>query len=106
MGLLPLEGKLAAGKSPEDTSELAGTGGTQKLWTEFTTNQECDLFSFLNPIKGTVTLQVPKGQTEATEQELTAEGKLSKGLTWYSTSVYLTGKVKLKLASGKAWSFH
>ena len=106
LGFVALEAKLAVGKSPEDAAELAGTGGTQKLWTEFTTNEECDLFSFLNPVKGTVTLQAPKGQTEAAEQEFTAEGKLSKGLTWFQQTAYLTGKVKLKLASGKAWSFH
>jgi hypothetical protein len=53
-----------------------------------------------------VTLEVPTGQTEAVEQEFVGEGEAAKGLTWYEQPVYLNGKLKLKLASGKAWSFH
>jgi hypothetical protein len=103
IGLLALEAKMAVGKSPEDASEFTATNST-KLWTEFVTNEECNVLSTYNPIKGSVTLQAPKGQTEVAEQEFI--GHLTTGLKWYSQTVYLSGKVKLKLASGKAWSFH
>ena len=53
-----------------------------------------------------MTLQAPKGKTEATEQEFAGEGKLGRELTWSGSEVSFTGKLKLKLASGKTWSFH
>ena len=105
IGLLPLEAKMALGKAPEDTAELAGTG-TVKAWTEFWPNEECEELNGPDTIRGSVTIQAPKGQTEATEQEFVGEGSLSNGLKWYAQSVYFSGKFKLKLASGKAWSFH
>jgi hypothetical protein len=101
-----LVAKLAAGKSPEDTTELAGENSS-KTWFSFEPKEACIFFGGEDgSIKGTATLKTPKGQTEATEQELVGEGEASSGLSIYSYPVYFTGKVKLKLASGKAWSFH
>jgi hypothetical protein len=107
-GTLPLEGKLSLGtKSPEDSLELYPVTGT--TWTESLRTEECSLFSEgNNPTKGTLTLKVPTGQTETVEQGLLGEGEASKGLYGWNTSEpwYLTGSVKLKLASAKAFSFH
>ena len=105
IGLAVAEAKLAAGKSPEDTAELAATGSPKTLF-QFFTNENCDALPYDNVVQGSVTLQAPKGQTEAAEQEFTGEGMLSKNLKIEGKPVYLTGKLKLKLASGKAWSFH
>ena len=105
IGLQTLEAKMTAGKSPEDTAELASTFGSGKLWFEFQGAEGCEAFDGKGTIKGAVTLQAPKGQTETTEQELTGEGKLGKELTWSGSNVSFTGKLKLKLASGKTWSY-
>ena len=79
IGLAVSEAKLATGKSPEDTAELAATNTTKTLF-QFTTNEDCDALPYDNVVKGSVTLQALKGQTEATEQEFVGEGTLSKHL--------------------------
>jgi hypothetical protein len=99
----PLEAKMSLGQSPEDSAELTAPS---KEWFVFSGGSECNAFLNESPIKGTVTLKAPKGQTEATEQEFVGQGEASKGLTWNAQPAYLTGRFKLKLASGKAWSFH
>jgi hypothetical protein len=96
-----LEAKLAlGGKSPEDLAEFA-----KATWTQFWIDSDCsweggDLFI----ISGTQTVKVPTGQTESTEQELVFEK--APGLSSEDGPVYITGKIKLKLASGEKWSFH
>ena len=105
IGLAVTEAKLATGKSPEDTAEFAATSTTKTLF-QFFTNEDCDALPYDNVVQGSVTLQDLKGQTEAAEQEFVGEGTLSKNLKIEGKPVYLTGKLKLKLASGKAWSFH
>ena len=79
--------------------------GRQTLF-QFFTNENCGALPYDDVVQGSVTLQAPKGQTEAAEQEFAGEGTLSKNLKIEGKPVYLTGKLKLKLASGKAWSFH
>jgi hypothetical protein len=100
----PLEAKMSAGKSPEDAAEVVGT--REKIWF----NEQLGGCFILGEtewsIKGTSVLKAPKTQTEATEQEFVGPGEAGKGLTWYEQPVYLSGKLKFKLASGKAWSFH
>jgi hypothetical protein len=106
IGLGVAEAAFATGKSPEDTAELAGTDSV-KILIDFSSDEECTFFSGgFNPLEGSVTLKLPKGQTEATKQEFVGEGTASKNLKLEKTLVYVTGKLKLKLASGKAWSFH
>jgi hypothetical protein len=96
-----LEAKMAlGGKSPEDLAEFAKANWT-KFWIESTCSWEGgDLFT----ISGTLTVKVPTGRTESTEQELVFEK--APGLSSEDGPVYITGKIKLKLASGEKWSFH
>jgi hypothetical protein len=54
---------------------------------------------------GTLTLLAPSGQTEAAEQTVTSAGKES-GLNLLGYPLYISGGLKLKLASGSNWSFH
>jgi hypothetical protein len=57
-------------------------------------------------LRGSAKLIMPKGREESAEQALTftsGEGELKWGS---NVGVILKGSAKLKLASGKAWSFH
>jgi hypothetical protein len=102
-----LTAKMSLGsKSPEDGVELKPSLGNE--WFAFGGRGSCEISSIDSEgsIIGTVTLKAVKGQTEAVEQEFVGEGEAGKGLTRYGAPVYFTGKFKLKLASGKAWSFH
>jgi hypothetical protein len=100
-----LEAKLALGKSPEDLAEF---GKAKALWTEFWLDSDCGWGGGNHfVVTGALTVKMPTGQTEATEQELVFEN--SSGLTWGGnpgSPVYIKGKIKLKLASGAKWSFH
>jgi hypothetical protein len=71
---------------------------------------ECDLGES-TVIVGKFAMKMVTGQQEKTEQEFVGEGEASKGLEivgWGKPypPVYITGKFKLKLASGDEWSFH
>ncbi len=104
----PLEAKLSLGTSPEDGAELTPKSPFAPNWLEFKVS-ECNLLGEADhPISGTLALKLAKGQTEAVEQEFVGEGEASKGLYGFNSKepIYVTGKFKLKLASGKAWSFH
>ena len=101
-----LEGKLSAGTLSEDLTEITPLGGTHEVFRT-KIREGCVLLGGDElTIKGTTTLKSPQGKTEAAEQEFAGEGETGKGLTWDEQPVYLTGKLKLKLATGKAWSFH
>ncbi len=68
-------------------------------------------YSGLEGIIGKFAMKLVKGQEEKTEQEFVGEGEASKELKlvgWMEPEppVYITGKLKLKLESGSAWSFH
>jgi hypothetical protein len=64
--------------------------------------------TFQQFMEGHVTFTMPKGREEAVEQTFVAQGTKESpdGLTFLKDPANLTGKFKLKLASGKAWSFH
>jgi hypothetical protein len=105
----PLEAKMALEKSSEDSAEIKPNTG--KTILEFTISEESTGCGAIGdqgrqPLKGTLTIKAPNGQKEAVEQEFVGEGESSSGLTFSSAPVYVTGKFKLKLASGKQWSFH
>jgi hypothetical protein len=59
---------------------------------------------------GAVTLNMTQGQHENTEQTLEGQGTKESPSELrtvnFGDPTYITGKLKLKLASGKAWSFH
>jgi hypothetical protein len=56
------------------------------------------------PVKGVVTLTLPKGQVAATEQEIVANTGGSE-LDIGSSEAKLKGKARLKLKSGSTWNF-
>ena len=60
-------------------------------------------------MKGQITFSMPKGREEAVEQTIVGQGakESPSELTFLPKEhpAYLTGKFKIKLASGKAWSF-
>jgi hypothetical protein len=108
----PLEAKLALGAiSPEDAAEFSAVNA-RKQWMEVNLREDgCASLIGIAPgneweIRGKLTVKVPTGQQESTEQELVFEH--AEGLYSFNTGqpVSITGKLKLKLASGKAWSFH
>jgi hypothetical protein len=56
-------------------------------------------------LTGKAKLLLPKGREESAEQGLTFTSGYGE-LKWGSAEITLGGSVKLKLTSGKAWSFH
>lgn len=99
---LKLEAALGS-KSPEDTVLLKPVTGT--VFAEFTLQGASCLSAGVVQLKGNPRLTMPKGREELAEQEL----RMSTGageLNWSGLEVLLSGKVKIKLASGKGWSFH
>jgi hypothetical protein len=98
---LTLEAALGS-KSPEDTLVLKPTTGT--IVAEYTLEgSKCALAGVVQ-LKGKMQFTLPKGREELASQEVLVR---SGGyLTWGAAGVTLGGKVKFKLASGKAWSFH
>ncbi len=108
-----VEGAAAAeGTAPEDKLLLAPT--LNEDLNEFWLNEEenCSLRegSFQQFMKGQITFSMPKGREEAVEQTIVGQGakESPSELTFLPKEhpAYLTGKFKIKLASGKAWSFH
>ena len=110
----PTEAALTKGAS-EDTALLTGLGTKKNIWQlEFNEGDSCGQAGWAFDLRGHVTLALPAGQTEAAEQTVSfvAEKESTSGLQMEATEggsyggVTTTGKLKLKLASGKAWSFH
>jgi hypothetical protein len=71
---------------------------------------KCSLAGEGHAIEGSFNMKLPTSGTESVEQQFVGEGEASKGLRMVGFEnpeppVYLTGKFKLKLTSGLAWSF-
>lgn len=98
---LKLEAALG-GKSPEDTLVLKPVTGT--TWAEFVV--EGGTCSGDDRLQGKATFVLSKGREEAAEQELYFGQKESGELKIGAVGAELKGKIKLKLASAKGWSFH
>jgi hypothetical protein len=99
---LVLEAALGS-KSPEDTLVLKPATGTIVAEYAFI-GESCGLAGVVQ-LKGKMKFVMPKGREELAEQELlvrAGEGELKSG----SAEVVLGGKIKAKLTSAKAWSFH
>ncbi len=100
MSAAPEDKLLLAAKVSEDLNEF---------W--FNEGDICSLLegSFQQFMKGQVTFSMPKGREEAVEQTIVGQGakESPSELTFLPKEhpAYLTGKLKIKLASGKAWSF-
>jgi hypothetical protein len=102
---LKLEASLGA-KSPEVTLVLKPVTG--ETFAEFTLEggEQCGLGVQHLKIKGKATLTLPTGREEAAEQLLSFNVPLSSGELVGIGAAGLEGSASLKLASGKAWSFH
>jgi hypothetical protein len=100
----PFEATMTAGTYPEDKLALSPKGGN---FFYFTLDGSCALAGEIE-LDSKWTLLAPKGQEELTEQTFVGQGSKEKpaGFTWGNQPIYLTGKFKLKLASGSPWSFH
>jgi hypothetical protein len=104
----PLKVEAALGaKSPEDTVLLKPV--TKPAFAEFTlTGGGCPWAGVIG-VRGKATLTLPKGREELAEQELSlyVNAESLEELVWENIPpMTLEGKVKLKLTSGKVWSFH
>jgi len=101
----PLSVEAALGsKSPEDTLLLKPSAGAGTTFLEFKLEGERCALAGKKLVTGQAVFTLPKGREEAAEQLLNVhtEGELKMA----SFSFTLRGEVKLKLASGKNWSFH
>jgi hypothetical protein len=103
IGTSPLTTTFTDGTSPEDHGQFTTVeeGG---FWTAFEP-KGCLLENGPITVYGTLAVKLPHGQTASTEQELVFEK--APGLYAYentSEPVYITGKAKLKLASGDTWN--
>ena len=98
---LTLEAALGS-KSPEDTLLLKPTTGT--VFAEFKISGTSCSIAGVNKLTGQATFILPKGREELAEQELAVHANVNE-LEWRG-EVSLKGKVKVKLVSGKGWSFH
>jgi hypothetical protein len=101
----PLELKLSTGTAPEDKAELKTPA--KVLFTITFEGTRC-VAAGEQSIDGKFMLKVPTGQEELAEQAFVAQGSKESpaGTEWLAAPVYLSGKLKLKLASGSDWSFH
>jgi hypothetical protein len=105
----PLAGTLStvSGSSSEDKLALKANAGKTVLTFRF--NGTC-AESGTQPIgPGGWTLLAPSGQNEAAEQTFTGQGSKESplgGETMFGDPIYLSGALKLKLASASNWSFH
>ena len=100
----PLTGQLALGTSPADTIALTAKGN---VFVTFEISGGTCAIAGEKPMAGKFTLLAPTGQEEQIEQTLTAQGSNEKpaGTTMAGSPVYLSGKLKVKLASASKWSF-
>jgi hypothetical protein len=104
----PFEGQLSTATSPEDSALFKPKGS---YFTDLAFNGTCFAAGEFTFVVGKFAMKLTKGQEEKTEQEFLGEGTGSTGLEiveWGSPHppVYITGKLKLKLESGSAWSYH
>jgi hypothetical protein len=90
---------LALGTAPEDKAEFAGS----IFAVEF---ESCGSFEGLMIFTGKAVFGLATGQQEQVEQTFVGQGTKSTSLKYEGNNVYLTGKLKLKLASSAKWSFH
>jgi hypothetical protein len=102
----PLLGAMSTGTAPEDKFALKGKSG-KSMVTLTITGTMCVLAGE-DSITGSFTLIAPSGQTELAEQTFVGQGSKEKpaGASLFGQPAYLSGKFKLKLASGGLWSFH
>ncbi len=109
----PAEATLTKGGS-EDTALITGLGTKKNIWQmEFGGGDSCGLAGLEFDLRGHVTLALRTGQLEEVEQiaSFVAEKESTSGLKMEGTEggsyggVTTTGEFKLKLASGKGWSF-
>ena len=98
-----LAGTAVLGTAPEDTLELKSPEAAAFIVFELA---ECGSLDGQAAFTGKVPFSMPTGQTESVEQTLVGEGTKSTSLKYEGNNVYVTGKFKLKLASGSKWSFH
>jgi hypothetical protein len=105
----PIEGALSKGTGTEDKVLFTGEGTKKRLWRQgWPEGPGCGFGNWAPNYLGTVTLSLPTGQTESTEQTFTflGEKESPRGLTLEgSDPATASGKVKLKLKSGLAWSY-
>jgi hypothetical protein len=105
---------LTTGTAPEDTALIGGNEKNIWIGPFVMTGGGCEGPTSFH---GSLPVKISRGQTEEVEQEFVGEGKAGKGLElvgWgYQEGTinkfppaYVTGKFKLKLESGSAWSFH
>jgi hypothetical protein len=102
-----LLGTIAKGTGTEDTMTIEYPGGSNFGYF-FGTG--CALFEgtavfAYNGSKPSLVLKMPTGQTESVEQSIVFPGEKEK-IEYLRQPVYVSGSIKLKLASGQAWSFH
>jgi hypothetical protein len=95
-------------------STVSGSSSEDKLVLEPKAHKTFGSIAFIgtctekgdDPIgNGTLTLLAPSGQTEAAEQTFNSSGKES-GMKLLGDPLYISGGLKLKLASASNWSFH
>jgi hypothetical protein len=107
---LKLEAKLGS-KSPEDYLVIKPASGEALIEIPFENGEfpgGCP-FKSKKPysLEGTAQLVLPKGREEAVEQPLRFEIGISGELNFARGELAnLGGEYKLKLSSGKAWSYH
>lgn len=98
-----LAGTAVLGTAPEDTLELKSPEASAFIVFELA---ECGSLDGQTAFTGKVPFSMSTGQTESVEQTLVGPGTKSTSLKYEGNVVYVTGKFKLKLASGSKWSFH
>ena|ERR1700722_4985230 len=102
-----IEGLPSLGTSPEDKLELKSPKAYAFVVFELGSN--CGAFGGQFALTGKIPFSMSAGQTESVEQTFVGEGTKAKGvnsLNFEGNPVYVTGKFKLKLASGSKWSYH
>jgi hypothetical protein len=102
---LTLEAKLGS-KSPEDELVVKPASGEVLAEIPFEYGSSTCLFNDETvKLTGKAQLVLPKGREEAVEQPLHFTSSGSE-LRFAGTPAELTGEYKLKLSSGKGWSYH
>jgi hypothetical protein len=102
---LKLEAALGS-KSPEDTLLVKPVSGKVFADWKIEDIEGCEQ-SGESALEGMAKFILPKGREELAEQELEPHvTKATDELQWGSFGVSVSGKVKVKLTSGKGWSFH
>ncbi len=98
--------ELSKGTGTADTVVLKPEVGTTLFGYAYLLGGKCPLPNpwSLGFTEGHLNLTMASGQTEAAEQPFTFPGE-KEHLEWAGKPIYLSGKFKLKLASGGLWSF-